>query len=83
MTPTTWLAIATFVLAFFAAVSAVASLLLARQNRKLVEQNRIMVWRPYYVELVALVIDRLLSGVESLKNTQERKGYDWGPCDKE
>lgn len=57
---------------------ALATVYMAMQNRELVKQNRIMVWRPYYVELIVSVLDPLLESTKSLVAIHRNKSYSWG-----
>lgn len=65
-----WLALATFLLAL-------ATVWLGIENRRLVKQNRIAVWRPYYAELIACVVDPLSGAAQTLAQTHESRNYPW------
>jgi len=60
---------------------AIVALITLLQNRALVKQNRIAVWRPYYTELIATVIDPLLKSTEASARIHKRRQYSWQSTD--
>ena len=71
------LAVATTVMASLNRKQIRQNTALIDQNRQLVEHNRIAVWRPYYVELIACVLEPLLQGTKSLVSAHRNKSYSW------
>lgn len=71
------LAVATAIMASLNRKQIRQNTVLIEQNRQLVEQSRIAVWRPYYVDLIACVLEPLLQATKGLVAIHRNKSYSW------